>query len=55
MQQYASFFIKESIFIDVLHLVDEKTLIDMGITALGDRMRILNGCAELKQKRADGN
>ena len=51
MQQYVSWFIKESIFIDVLHLVDEKVLSDMGISTVGDRMRILAACNELKQKR----
>lgn len=54
LPQYVSLFIQENIFIDVLHLVDEKILIDMGISKAGDRMRILNACKELKLSKETG-
>jgi ankyrin repeat protein len=38
LQQYVSLFVRENIFRDVLHLVDEKILTDMGIAKAGDRM-----------------
>jgi hypothetical protein len=51
LQHYVYLFVKESIFKDVLHMVDEKLLIDLGIQPAGDRIRILAACNELKQKR----
>eukprot|EP01119_Soliformovum_irregulare_P016204 TRINITY_DN465_c1_g1_i4.p1 TRINITY_DN465_c1_g1~~TRINITY_DN465_c1_g1_i4.p1 ORF type:complete len:1124 (+),score=390.92 TRINITY_DN465_c1_g1_i4:174-3545(+) len=51
LTQYVPIFVKENIFRDVLHLVDEKVLTDMGITKAGDRMRILAAIDEIKARR----
>lgn len=51
LTQYVPLFVKENIFRDVLHLVDEKVLNDMGITKAGDKMRILSGIDEIKARR----
>lgn len=48
MKQYLRLFIKELIFKDVLPSINEKTLIDLGITWAGDRLRILQAINKLK-------
>ena len=49
MKQYLSLFIKELVFKDVLLVINEKTLVDLGITWAGDRLRILQAIQKLKQ------
>jgi hypothetical protein len=49
MKQYLSLFIKELVFKDVLLVINEKTLLDLGITWAGDRLRILQAIQKLKQ------
>lgn len=46
-------FVRENIFKDVLHLVDEKTLTDMGVTKAGDKMRMLAAIEEIKLKKGE--
>lgn len=52
MKKYVPYFIKESLFKDVLYLVDDKVLIDIGISLVGDRIKILHACNDLKVKKA---
>eukprot|EP01117_Protostelium_nocturnum_P003386 TRINITY_DN1438_c0_g1_i1.p1 TRINITY_DN1438_c0_g1~~TRINITY_DN1438_c0_g1_i1.p1 ORF type:complete len:1279 (-),score=531.40 TRINITY_DN1438_c0_g1_i1:189-4025(-) len=49
MQQYVSLFLKENLFKDMLYLVDDKMLADIGISKLGDRMRITSAINEMKE------
>jgi hypothetical protein len=48
--QYASLFAMHSISIDVLHLLTESYLIDMGIADADDRRRLLDGIKHLNKQ-----
>jgi ankyrin repeat protein len=52
MKQYLHLFVKELVFKDVLPVLNEKNLTDLGITLAGDRLRILSAIQKLKEDKS---
>lgn len=50
MKKYLPLFVKELIFKDVLLIVDEKILMDAGVTLAGERLRVLQAIDKLRKE-----